>query len=48
VLGLWFLYSGVRVALDRTIVRARYVLITSVLYLPAIYGLMLVDKAARF
>ena len=44
LLGLWFLYSGVRVAIDRTLVRARAVLIASVLYLPAIYGLMLVDK----
>ncbi|HUK14942.1 MAG TPA: heme o synthase [Bryobacteraceae bacterium] len=44
LLGLWFLYSGVRVALDRTLARARSVLIASVLYLPAIYGLMLVDK----
>jgi protoheme IX farnesyltransferase len=45
LLGLWFLYSGVRVALDRTLARARSVLIASVLYLPAIYGLMLVDKS---
>ena len=44
LLGLWFLYSGVRVALDRTLVRARAVLITSVLYLPLIYGLMLLDR----
>ena len=44
VLGLWFLYSGVRVALERTIVRARRVLVTSVLYLPLIYGLMLLDR----
>jgi protoheme IX farnesyltransferase len=44
LLGLWFLYSGVRVALDRTLVRARGVLITSVLYLPLIYGLMLLDR----
>jgi protoheme IX farnesyltransferase len=44
--GLWFLYSGVRVALDRTMVRARAVLIASVLYLPAIYVLMVLDKAA--
>jgi heme o synthase len=43
-LGLWFLYSGVRVALERTLVRARGVLITSVLYLPLIYGLMLLDR----
>jgi len=44
LLGLWFLYSGVRVALERTLGRARHVLITSVLYLPLIYGLMLLDR----
>jgi protoheme IX farnesyltransferase len=44
VLGIWFLHSGVRVAFDRTAVRARKVLITSVLYLPMIYGLMLLDR----
>ena len=44
LLGLWFLYSGVRVALERTAVRARGGLLTSVLYLPLIYGLMLVDR----
>jgi protoheme IX farnesyltransferase len=44
LLGLWFLYSGVRVALERTIFRARNVLVTSVLYLPLIYGLMLIDR----
>jgi len=43
-LGLWFLYSGVRVALECTIIRARRVLLTSVLYLPLIYGLMLLDR----
>src|SRR5215472_15641798 len=44
VLGLWFLYSGVRVAVDRTVLRARHVLVASVLYLPLIYGLMLIDR----
>jgi protoheme IX farnesyltransferase len=44
LLGLWFLYSGVRVALERSIARARNVLVTSVLYLPLIYGLMLIDR----
>jgi protoheme IX farnesyltransferase len=44
LLGLWFLYSGVRVALERTLSRARGVLVTSVLYLPLIYGLMLLDR----
>ena len=31
-LGLWYLYSGVRVALDRTILRARAVLLVSVIF----------------
>ncbi len=44
VLGFWFLWSGIRVALDRTVLRARKVLIASVLYLPLIYGLMLLDR----
>jgi protoheme IX farnesyltransferase len=44
LLGMWFLYSGVRVALERTPVRARGVLLTSVLYLPLIYSLMLLDR----
>jgi heme o synthase len=43
-LGLWFLYSGVRVAVERTLSRARHVLVVSVLYLPLIYGLMLLDR----
>src|SRR5207244_5508737 len=47
LLGLWFLYSGVRVALERSLVRARGVLIASVLYLPLIYGLMLLDRPLR-
>ncbi len=42
--GLWFLYHGVRVVMDRTTVRARQVLLASVLYLPLIYGLMLLDR----
>jgi protoheme IX farnesyltransferase len=44
LLGLCYLYSGVRVTLERTLSRARGVLLTSVLYLPLIYGLMLVDR----
>jgi len=44
ILGGWFLYSGVRVAFDRTRVRARRVLLVSVIYLPLIYGLMLIDR----
>ncbi len=43
-LGLYFLYSGVRVALDRTLIRARAVLLVSVIYLPLIYALLLLDR----
>ena len=44
VLGFWFLYTGIRVAFDRTNVRARHVLLASVIYLPMIYGLMVFDR----
>ncbi len=45
-LGGWFLYTGVRVAFDRTNARARSVLLASVIYLPLIYGLMVLDRPA--
>jgi heme o synthase len=45
-LGAWFLYTGVRVAFDRTNSRARQVLLASVIYLPMIYGLMVLDRPA--
>jgi protoheme IX farnesyltransferase len=44
LLGIWFLYTGVRVAFDRTNARARSVLLASVIYLPMIYGLMVFDR----
>ncbi len=44
LLGAWFLYTGVRVAFDRTNIRARHVLLASVIYLPMIYGLMVFDR----
>jgi protoheme IX farnesyltransferase len=44
ILGGWFLYTGVRVAFDLTNVRARHVLLASIIYLPAIYGLMVFDR----
>ncbi len=44
-LGLWFLYSGIQVSLDRTRLRARRVLLTSVVYLPVLYLLMVFDPA---
>jgi protoheme IX farnesyltransferase len=43
LLGSAFLYSGVRVALNRTILNARRVLLASVIYLPLMYGLMILD-----
>jgi protoheme IX farnesyltransferase len=43
LMGLLFLYSGIRVALDRTKLRARRVLLTSVVYLPVLYALMVLD-----
>lgn len=42
-MGLLFLYSGIRISLDRTRIRARKVLLASVVYLPVLYGLMLID-----
>jgi protoheme IX farnesyltransferase len=42
-MGLLFLYSGVQVLFDRTKVRARRVLLTSVIYLPVLYLLMVFD-----
>ncbi len=44
LLGVLYLYSGVRAAVERTILRARSVLVASILYLPLIYGLMLLDR----
>jgi protoheme IX farnesyltransferase len=43
-LGLIFLYAGLRVAFERTVTRARQVLLASVVYLPLLYGLMLFDR----
>ncbi len=42
-LGLAFLYTGLRVALHRSNLRARRVLLASVVYLPLLYALMIVD-----
>jgi protoheme IX farnesyltransferase len=45
-LGLLFLYAGVRVSFDRTRQQARRVLLASVVYLPVLYSLMLLDRPA--
>jgi len=46
MLGLYFLRSGVRVAAEKSLERARGVLLASVIYLPLLYGLMLLDRPA--
>jgi len=45
-IGLMFLYASVRVSFDRTRQQARRVLLASVIYLPVLYGLMLLDRTA--
>src|ERR1700693_1332532 len=45
-LGLLFLYASVQVSFDRTRQQARRVLLASVIYLPALYSLMLLDRPA--
>ncbi|MBI3210631.1 MAG: protoheme IX farnesyltransferase [Candidatus Solibacter usitatus] len=44
LLGCIFVWASLRVARERNAVRARGVLLASVLYLPVLYGLMLLDK----
>lgn len=43
-LGLFYAWAGVRVARERTVFRARKVLLASVAYLPLLYLLMIVDR----
>jgi protoheme IX farnesyltransferase len=44
LLGLAYLYAGWQAARDRTRSRARAILLASVVYLPVLYGLMMVDR----
>lgn len=44
ILGGCFLYYGIRVALERTTLRARQVLLASVVYLPLIMGMLVLDR----
>jgi heme o synthase len=44
ILGGCFLYYGIRVAMERTTIRARQVLFASVLYLPLIMGMLVIDR----
>ncbi len=43
-LGLLFVLAGARAAFDRTRSRARQVLLASVVYLPLLYGLLVLDR----
>ena len=43
-LGLWFLYYGVRASRNRTTWQARKLLLASVLYLPALFALMVLNR----
>ena len=44
IMGVVFLRAAFRVSRERTVALARGVLLTSVIYLPVLYGLMLIDK----
>lgn len=44
ILGLMYAWTGLRVARERSTVRARKVLLASVAYLPLLYLLMIVDR----
>jgi protoheme IX farnesyltransferase len=44
VLGLMYVYASLRSVFDCTVLRARQVLFASVLYLPFLYGLLLLDR----
>ncbi|OFV99010.1 MAG: protoheme IX farnesyltransferase [Acidobacteria bacterium RIFCSPLOWO2_02_FULL_61_28] len=44
VLGIGFLHYGARAAMGRTKMQARRLLQASVIYLPLVYGLMMIDK----
>ncbi|MFA5505549.1 MAG: heme o synthase [Vulcanimicrobiota bacterium] len=44
ILGLVYLYAGAALCLDRTTAKARKLLLTSVIYLPLLYGVMVVGK----
>ena len=44
VLGLIYVYASLRSVFDCTVLRARQVLLASVLYLPFLYGLLVLDR----
>jgi heme o synthase len=46
VLGMLFLYAGLKIRTERTRQQARKVLLASVIYLPLLFSLMLLDRPA--
>ncbi len=44
LLGLWFLYQSIRTARAKTTTEARRLLMVSVMYLPLIFGLLVLDR----
>ena len=46
VLGLMYLYAGARLASSRTNVLARRLLLASIVYLPLVFALMMIDKVS--
>jgi len=45
LLGLMYIYSGFRLATTRTNTRARRLVLASVVYLPLVFGLLMLDKS---
>lgn len=48
VLGVFFLVMGVRLVMNQNSLWARRLLLTSVIYLPLLLGLMMIDKSGLF
>ena len=44
ILGVWFLFESVQTARAKTVEKARRLLMVSVLYLPLIFGLLVIDN----
>ena len=44
LLSVTYFYYGIRISRDRTLYRARAVLLSSIVYLPLLYGLLLADR----
>ncbi|MBX9599420.1 MAG: heme o synthase [Bryobacteraceae bacterium] len=45
VLGGWFVFATMKIMADRSLVQARNVLLASVIYLPVLYALLVLDRS---